>query len=78
MNGGPVIWSSKPMKVAATSSSKAEIIAAVESVKTKVHFRALLEELGLCKVKYIDIYEDNLPCRMSAESPRCHKKACHY
>ena len=46
------------MKVAATSSSEAEIIAAVESVKTAVHFRALLEELGLCKVKHIDVYED--------------------
>ena len=68
MNGGPVIWSSKLMKVAATSSSEAEIIAAVESVKTAVHFRALLEELGLCKVKHIDVYEDNLSCRMSAES----------
>ena len=78
MNGGPVIWVSKLMKVAATSSSEAEIIAAAESVKTAVHFRALLEELGLCKVKYIDVYEDNLPCRMSAESLRCHKKARHY
>ena len=78
MNGGPVIWSSKLMKVAATSSSEAEIIAAVESVKTAVHFRALLEELGLCKVKHIDVYEDNLSCRMSAESLRCHKKARHY
>ena len=66
------------MKVTATSSSKAEIIAAVESLKTGVHFRALLEELGLCEAKHIDVYEDNLSCRMSAESLRCHKKARHY
>ena len=32
LNGGPVIWSSKLMKVAATSSAEAEVIAAVESV----------------------------------------------
>ena len=29
-------------------------------------------------MKYIDVYEDNLSCRMSAESLRCHKKARHY
>ena len=42
LNGGPVIWSSKLMKIAATSSSEAEIIAAVESLKTGIHFQNLL------------------------------------
>ena len=78
MNGEPVIWSLKLMKVTATSSSEAEIIAAVESVETGVHCRALLEELGIRVAKHIDVYEDNLSCRMSAESLRCHKKARHY
>ena len=39
---------------------------------------SVFEELGLCQVKHIDVYEDNLSCRMSAESLRCHKKARHY
>ena len=70
MNGGSVIWSSKLMKVAATSSSEAEIIAAVESVKTAVHFRALLEELGLCKVKHIDVLRRQFVMSyVSRESP---------
>ena len=78
LNDGPVIWSSKLMKVAATSSSEAEIIAAVEAVKTSIHFRNLLEELGLYSEKHIDIYEDNQSCKMSAESLKQHKKARHY
>ena len=72
MNGEPVMWSLKLMKVTVTSSSDA-IIAAVESVATGVHCRALLEELELRVVKHIDVYEDNLSCRMSAESLRCYK-----
>ena len=56
-----MIWSSKLMKVTAVSSPEVEIIAAVESVKTGVHFRALLEELGLCEAKHIDVSEDNGP-----------------
>ena len=70
MNGEAVIWSLK-MKVTATSLSEAEIIAAVESVETGVHCRALLEELGLRVAKHIGVYEDNLSCRMSVESLRC-------
>ena len=62
----------KLMKVTVTSSSDA-IIAAVESVATGVHCRALLEELELRVAKHIDVYEDNLSCRMSAESLRCYK-----
>ena len=78
LNGGPVIWSSKLMKVAATSSSEAEIIAAVESVKTGIHFRCLMEELGVSDSPSITVFEDNLSCRMSAESLKQHKKARHY
>ena len=78
LNGGPVIWSSKLMKVAATSSAEAEVIAAVESVKTASHFRQLLNELGICKSGSIDVREDNKACKESAESLRCHKRARHY
>ena len=35
LNGGPVIWSSKLMKFAATSSAEAEVIAAVERVRRR-------------------------------------------
>ena len=79
LNGGPVVWSSKLMKVAATSSAEAEIIAAVESVKTGIHFQCLMEEMGLTNTsKGITIHEDNSACRMSAESLKQHKKARHY
>ena len=78
MNGGPVIWSSKLMKVAATSSAEAEVIAAVESVKTASHFRCLLSELGLCSSEFVLVHEDNRACKMSAESLKCHKRARHY
>ena len=78
LNGGPVIWSSKLMKVAATSSAEAEIIAAVESVKTASYFRSLLNELGMCASEYVDVHEDNRACKMSAESLKCHKRARHY
>ena len=46
MNGEPVMWSLKLIKVTATSSSEAEIIAAVESVETGVHCRAHSRNLG--------------------------------
>ena len=66
------------MKVATTSSVEAEIIAAVESVKTGIHFQCLMEEMGLTDTsKGITIHEDNLACRMSAESLKQHKKARH-
>jgi len=78
LNGGPVIWSSKLMKVAATSSAEAEVIAAVESVKTASHFRCLLVELGMITSDFVDVHEDNRACKMSAESLKCHKRARHY
>jgi len=78
LNGGPVVWSSKLMKVAATSSAEAEVIAAVESVKTATHFRCLLVELGMTDSEFIDVHEDNRACKMSAESLKCHKRARHY
>ena len=78
LDGGPVIWSSKLMKVAATSSAEAEVIAAVESVKTASHFRQLLNELGICKSRSIDVREDSKACIESAESLKCHKRARHY
>lgn len=78
MNGGPVIWSSKLMKVAATSSAEAEVIAAVESVKTASHFRCFLAELGMCDSEFVNFHEDNRVCQMSAESLKCHQRARHY
>ena len=78
LNGGPVIWSSKLMKVAATSSAEPEVIAAVESVKTASHFRCLLVELGMITSDFVDVHEDNRACKMSAESFTCHKRARHY
>ena len=47
MNGGPVIWSSKLMKLAATSSSEAEIIAAVESVINCSAFPSITGRIGI-------------------------------
>ena len=66
------------MKVAATSSAEAEVIAAVESVKTATHFRCLLIELGMTDSEFIDVHEDNRACKMSAESLKCHKRTRHY
>jgi len=66
------------MKVAATSSVEAEVIAAVESVKTASHFRCLLVELGTITSEFVDVHEDNRACKMSAESLKCHKRARHY
>ena len=68
LNGGPVIWSSKLIKVAATSSAEAELITAVESAKTATHFRCLLIELGMTDSEFIDVHEDNRACKMSAEN----------
>ena len=31
----------------------------------------------VCDVKHMDIYEDNVTCRLSAEGPRCLKKPWH-
>ena len=47
-------------------------------MKLGIHFQNLLKELGLSERKDVDVYEDNLSCRMSAESLKSHKKARHY
>jgi len=66
------------MKVAATSSAEAEVIAAVESLKMASHFRGLLAELGMCDSECFNVHEDNRACKMTAESLKCHKRARHY
>jgi len=66
------------MKVAATSSAEAEVIAAVESVKTASHFRCPLIELDMTDSEFVNVHEDNRACKMSAESLKCHKRASHY
>ena len=53
-------------------------IAAVESLETGIHYQSLLVQLGLSTRKSTDVYEDNLSCRVSAESLKCFKKARHY
>lgn len=54
LNGGPVIWSSKLMKVAATSSSEAEIITAVEAVKRAYIFGTCWRNL-VCTLRVISM-----------------------
>ena len=66
------------MKVAATSSAEAEVIAAVESVKTASHFRCLLIELGMTDSEFVNVHEDNRACKMSSGSLKCHKRARNY
>ena len=61
-----------------TSCAEAEVIAAVESVKTATHFRCLLIELGMTESEFVNVHEDNRACKMSAESLKCHKRARHY
>mmetsp|Transcript_40349 Transcript_40349/g.54907 ORF Transcript_40349/g.54907 Transcript_40349/m.54907 type:complete len:88 (-) Transcript_40349:1242-1505(-) len=65
------------MKAVGPSSSEADITAEVGSVKTGIHFKALLEDAELRKVPFIDVHEKNLSCRISAESLRFHKIACY-
>jgi hypothetical protein len=46
MSGGLVSWSSKLQSVVALSTAEAETNAAVEAVKTVLHMRLFLQELG--------------------------------
>lgn len=76
LNGVPVIWSSKPMKVAVKCRSGSD--SCNRKCETCLPLRNLLSELGICKSESIYVREDNKVCKESAESLKCHKRARHY
>ena len=56
------------MKVVVTSSDQAEVITAVESVKTVSHFRCLLVESGMTDSEFVNVHEDNQLYGMMVEA----------
>ena len=78
INGGLVSWSSKLQSVVALSTAEAETNAAVEAVKTVMHLRLFLQELGLTQVGPSVVYEDNASAIVIAQSKEASKRTRHY
>jgi len=69
MNGGPIAWSSTLGKTIATSTSEAEIHAAVIAVKDAIHIKQMLIDLELYpKNRPLEIAEDNSAAIAQANS----------
>ena len=78
INGGLVSWSSKLQSVVALSTAEAETNAAVEAVKTVMHMRLFLQEIGLTQVGPSVVYEDNASAIVIAQSKEASKRTRHY
>jgi len=78
INGGLVSWSSKLQSVVALSTAEAETNAAVEAVKTVMHLRLFLQELGLTQEGPSVVYEDNASAIVIAQSKEASKRTRHY
>ena len=61
LHGGVVSWLSKLQPTVALSTAEAETNAAVEAVKSIVHTRLLMRELGRGPSGPTELYEDNAP-----------------
>lgn len=76
--GGIVHWQSKLQSVTALSTAEAETYASIEAVKTLVHLRLLLRELGLTQKEPTVVYEDNAAAISLATGTEQSKRARHY
>jgi len=57
--GGAIAYRSKLQTTTATSSTEAELIAAVNAAKTAKYLRAVMSDLGFAQVGPTPLYEDN-------------------
>jgi len=76
--GGIIHWQSKLQSVTALSTAEAETYASIEVVKTLVHLRLLLRELGLSQKEPTVVYEDNAAAISLATGTEQSKRARHY
>ena len=76
--GGIVCWLARLQTTVALSTSEAETNAAVEAVKTLMHLRLFMRELGMRQDKPSIVYEDNSACITFTEKSAGSKKTKHY
>jgi ribosomal protein L30/L7E len=57
--GGPIAFKTKQQKAVTTSSTEAELIAAVSAAKVIRYLRSILDDLGLPQESASVMYEDN-------------------
>jgi hypothetical protein len=77
INGGVVSWKSSKQETVTDSTTKAEYIAASESVKEGVWIRKFLIELGVFPnaSSPLNLYFDNNGAIAQAKEPRNHQKS---
>ena len=78
MHGGIVSWMSKLQPTVALSTTEAETIAAVETLKQVMHLRLLLRELGVEQKYPTPIYEDNRAAGILMKKSENSKKTKYY
>jgi len=76
--GGIIHRQSKLQSVTALSTAEAETYASIEVVKTLVHLRLLLRELGITQREPTVVYEDNAAAISLATGSEQSKRARHY
>lgn len=73
----PICWRSSLQKVVALSTTEAELVAAVETVREIVWLRKILESVGVENAKQIKLCVDNQSTIMIIQNPRSHSKIKH-
>ncbi|KAG7341264.1 helicase domain protein [Nitzschia inconspicua] len=77
LNGGAIAYRSKTQTVAATSSTKAEFIAAVFAAKTAKYLRAVLHELSFPQLSPTPIHIDNVSAIQIINARKPTERSCH-
>jgi hypothetical protein len=78
LSGGLISWVSKLQSTVSLSTAEAETVAATEAVKTVMHLRLFLQELGVEQGGPSIVFEDNQAAIALAHGKEQSKKAKHY
>ena len=77
IGGSAVLWRAKWQPTVATSSTEAELIAAVSAAKAAKHLRAILNAFGIPQTGPTMIYEDNVAAILIANANKITERARH-
>ena len=78
LNGTPITWSSRKLKITPQSSAEAETAAACNACKAMTYIRNILATLGLTVDTPIEVVTDNEALRLSVRQPGVTQRTRHY
>jgi hypothetical protein len=77
LNGGPVMWCSQKQSITATSTTKAEYVAAWAATRQVIWIHDFLAEIGYPLSQPTPVYSDNQSCIRLIRNPEVHKRTKH-